>query len=766
LWQADLRNRFRAATNGNAANFNTLPANTKAAFKSEQAAIRAAVAELKLPAGEVVKSFRDTALEHLSGADSFLTATGMNADVSMDLAAKQLNSLADKIPTIGERQTRVRGEVEKLLRDQSPILVATEQAIRQTPDSAPPAALAKKLAPLVDLQKKQLAAFTALDLPGMDARRVRVIAALNAAVTDLKDALPQDLLTSQRWVKRELERVKTILVDGAVSPDDRADELARRCEDTLKMVENVVAAYPDLSGLNWSFLTQMAESLAASRATVQLQLPAAAFQDFVKLLDQFSISPEMAVLLNDAREAVQTADYSFRNQSKPQEVLRRVKLAFAAVTRLSDRLNGGESEVERIRRLAEYRRLGAAAINDKKMSNPTLAAEIVRQLGREIDELTNTRVGVSGQRLKKRLLDQYNALKDHATPERMAGMHAALAEGAEELVGMMADIDELTATFDRTPPAVAMRDADAFLPSRMLADELRAIARQYRNTRERITVLPELVVRRTQATDATPLNALEKKQRALAAELAKFADVLASHSVIFPADPGQAASDAVVAAERLHDGSLAAAKDAGERVVWGLRILANSDKAKGAADLAERQEALLKEMAPLDAMPGVSAAQQKTRAEELNRQATELVRKLEAAMRDVELGEVASKALADAAKTAKTAEKWLKDAEERANAGKPDDAAMLRSDVEASLRAAAGKTAGAGPATTTLPALDPDIAAIGGSLRQAEKAMRQAKRNLEGSDTSAAETAMRSAAESLSKAAKVVNERLTVGEGK
>jgi hypothetical protein len=236
--------------------------------------------------------------------------------------------------------------------------------------------------------------------------------------------------------------------------------------------------------------------------------------------------------------------------------------------------------------------------------------------------------------------------------------------------------------------------------------------------------------------------------------------------VIFPADPGQAASDAVVAAERLHDGSLAAAKDAGERVVWGLRILANSDKAKGAADFAIKQEALLKELSPLADVPGVSAAQQKTRAKELNRQAAELVRLLEAATRDVELGEAASKALADAAKTAKTAEKLLRDAEDKANAGKVEDAAMLRSDVEASLRASAGKAAGAGPATTTLPALDPDIAAIGGSLRQAEKAMRQAKRNLEGNDTSAAETAMRIAAESLNKAAKVVSERLTVGEGK
>jgi hypothetical protein len=768
LWQDDLRARFRTLTAGNSANYAALQAVTKDAFRTEQAAIRKAAGSLQLPAGDnaiAAIAARDAALEHLASVDGFLAANGANADTAMNVASDSLVQLAGKIPTITDRLIRSRSEFDRIWRDQDPILSAADAALRNSPT---PAALAKKLAPLIDAQKKLAAAFAALDLPRMESRRLRINAALLAALTDLKDNSPQDILVSQRWAKRELERLKIILIDAAVPPDDRADDLTRRLESMVKAAETIAAGCPDVSQLNWAFLTQAGEAAIASWANVQFQTHAVAMQEILRQFNQLPAAAEAAVLQYDAREVLQIADMGFRNGSKPQEVLRRVNLAAIAVGKLSDRLSGGESELERVRRLAEYRRVGAAAITASgSAANPTLAAEIARELGREIEELTNTRVGAAGQLRKKWLLAEYARLKEHATPELMIGIHNGLATGLDELAAVMADIDDLTSTFDRKPPVVAPDDADAFLPSRLLADELRDIARSYRRSHEQLTHLPEELIRRTKPTDAKPIAEVEKKQRSLAGEIAKFAESLSAKSVIFPADPEQIAAVALLAADRLHDGSLSAAKDAAQRTGWALRALATSEKAKGAGEFAARQEAILKELAPLFDSPGVAAAQQRIRADELMRQTNELIKGLEAAALDAGLVEAAGKALNDAANTAKAAGKLLAEATRKAEAGRAEDAAALRTEAEALLRAAAGKAAGAGIATTTLPRLDPDTAAIGTALRRAEKAMRQASRDLgEKPAVGPAGTAMGVAAESLGKAAKAIGEQLGGAERK
>src|SRR5262249_34401389 len=121
--------------------------------------------------------------------------------------------------------------------------------------------------------------------------------------------------------------------------------------------------------------------------------------------------------------------------------------------------------------------------------------------------------------------------------------------------------------------------------------------------------------------------------------------------------------------------------------------------------------------------------------------------------RDAGEQEPAGKTLTDAANTAKMAETLLADAGVKANSGKAEDAATLRDQAEAQLRAAAGKAAGAGPPTTTLPGLDPNKTAIGDSLRRAELALRQAAQNADAK-------AMRTAAEALKNAAKGIAERL------
>jgi hypothetical protein len=753
LWQEDLRSRFRAATGGNAANFATLPAATRAKLAAEQAAIHAAAAKLRVPPDSV--SLRGAALEHLTAADNFLKATGENADAAMRASAEQLNRLAEKLPAVPDRLAKSRGEFDRLYREQESILGAVEQIYR----NSEPAAVPRKLPTLADRQQKQVAGFAALDLPGLGARRARTLAALAAAAADLRDGLAGDVTASQAWAKREFERFRTVLFENGPPPDDLADDLARRMRAVATAVAPVVAAHPEFPDRLWGLLKQ-AGAADLARAVRQLQPQAVAVQGIARQIESFPRVPEAPGLLNDAQEAVRVADMGFRNGTRLPELLRRVRAAADQLTLLSDRLNGAESDLDRVRRLAANRR--AAAAEAKKLTpNSPANSEVGRQLGRGFEELTHTRVGAAGQVLKKRLLDEYARLRDHAAPDRQAGAHAKLATGLDELAALMADVEELGRTFDRNPTPDGTDEADAFLPSRSLADALRDFARRYRTTREQLTHLPEELAKWTRPAEANPLAAIEKRQRELAADVAKMVEALALRPAKFSAEAYQAAEETRTAAERFRNGSVPAGKEAAGQAADLLRKLAGGEPEAG--KLADRQAAILAELAKLPESPAVAVAQQRARAAELGRAAAGLVRSLESASRDALPDENAAKTLADAADTARVAGMLLADGDEADAKGKPSEAATLRAEAEVQFRVAAAKAAGAGPALTTLPTLDPDTAAIGESLRRAELAMRQAARELEGKkpDPAAAGKSMRSAAEELAKTARGIRNRLT-----
>ncbi len=733
LWQDDLRNRFRVATAANPGNFATLPAATRASFRTEQAAIRSATGALRVSPGAGAAA-RDTAVEHLTGVSNFLNATGANVDVAMKIAIDQLNMLAEKLPTIPERLAKTRSEFDKLLREQESIVVGVEQVFRLSD----PTAFQKKLAPFAARQQQQVAAFTALDLPGFDPRRVRMLAALTAATTDLHSAVILDVPVSQAWAKREFERFRSTLFDNTAPADEKADELARRMEDVVKALQSM-GATPTI---------------------------AANVQDILKQLGKLTRTPEAPALLYDAGASMQTADLAFRNSNtKPAELLRKVQTAAEDLARLSDRLNSIESDLDRVRRLSANRRL--AAIRAKEIPpNSQVNPEVGRELARELDELTLTRVGFVAQMQKKRILDEYARLRDKPAADRQAEAHANLATGLDELAAFMADIDDLCATVERAPSPTETSEADGFLPSRTLADALRDLARRHRTARERIINLPAELRKWTKPANTNPLAEIEKEQRKLGTDVSKLVESLSTQSVRFPADPNFAESETLLAANHLRNGSVREAKENGARAMRLLRKLAESPLARGAGELANRQERLLRELSSAAAIPGVVAARQRARVQELASSATELLRRLEAAARDAGLEGTAGKTLAEAAIATSAARKLLIDADDKLVAGKAEEAATLREEAEAQFREIAAKTAGTGPAPTTLPPLDPNTAEIGETLRRSELAMRQAIRDLEGKpDQSSVAKAMQTAAEGMSKIAKAMRERLQ-NEGK
>ena len=143
--------------------------------------------------------------------------------------------------------------------------------------------------------------------------------------------------------------------------------------------------------------------------------------------------------------------------------------------------------------------------------------EALRQLGREADELTATRVGAAGQTLKKRALDLYAKIRAKTDPDRIGTDLKALATTLDELAAKMADIAELATGVGRATPT-APPEADQFLPSKPQADELHELAKQQRALHTQVTNLTAELVNRLRPTAMNPLAAIEAKQVAIAAD--------------------------------------------------------------------------------------------------------------------------------------------------------------------------------------------------------------------------------------------------------
>ncbi len=393
---------------------------------------------------------------------------------------------------------------------------------------------------------------------------------------------------------------------------------------------------------------------------------------------------------------------------------------------------------------------------EKREPDPAAAGEVSRQLGRDAEELALTRVGFAGQALKKRLLDQYARLKDQQFPDRLIGIHKGLAESLDELAALMADIADLTATYERSLPAAPPTDADAFLPSKPHAEALRELTRQQRALHDRITGLSATVQQRVKPTENNPLAALEQQERELTAAITLFVQKLEVDAAKLSLE---VATEANRAADGLVNGLVGPVARSAEQAAQALRQLSESNKSKPwamtAADLAARQDALIAELTKVPDAPCVAASQQKARGEELARKAGELARQLKLAARNSGPDESASKVLLDAAATAKTAGELIAEATLKAANGIAADAEKVRAAAAGSLKACAKKVGVLVPMMTVASTTDPAATNAAVALRRAEMAMRQALDELDAkTDRAAIEKAMRTAADTLDAATK------------
>jgi hypothetical protein len=719
-WQADLSDRLEAAAKGNA--YDKLPAALLAALRAEQTALHAAVEALALPP-EVAKVRQSAALHTRVAADSLATR-GARAAAAMKLAAEALTRLAAQTPATGERHRNALRALDPLRFELESSGNAVDQVLRgadrQPPDAA---ALAKKLIPQIDRQRKLVAGVLALDLPGMGERRARAAAALAAAAADMHDGSALDIQASQAWARREFERLKAAL-DGNPAPDAKADELHRRLA--------ALAAALDARGAD------------LTRAHVEPAGPV--LQEAARQLTAL-VAPEAPALFNDARTAVQSAEVAVRD-ARPDEARRRTRAAAEALGRLADRLNGAESDYERLTRLAANRRLAA-----EKPKELLFSDEAVRQLAREADELTHTRVGAAGQTLKRRALDLYAKLRAKADPDRIGTDQKALTTTLDELAAKAADIAELAVADRRDGPAPGSGGADAFLPSKPHAEALRELEKRLRALHAHVAgFAAELAVRLRPAAN-NPLAAPAAEQRQLAVAALELARDAATETAL------KAADAALLASDRVRVGQVQAGRDAAGRAAALLHELAAAGPTKPwgrrAAALAARQDGVAAVLAGLPDDPGAVVAQQVARALQLAQEAGEVAAALELVVKSLPPDDGTRTAVLDAVKRARAADKQLSDAAKAASEADAAEAEKHRGAAEAALReGAAGidrATPAAAPNGTNL--------AVGEALRAAERAMKEAAPALaHGGDAETARRAMRNATQALAEAAQRVGE--------
>ncbi len=724
LWQDDLLTRLKTATK--TVPFDKLPESTRTAFRNEQKAIHTGLAQLALPPDASIKSVRDSAAVHTGTANRSLAGTGAGAPAAMKLAVDALNRLAEKTPPVADRLAKTLRAFEKLRPPQDTLANEIDQAFRGSEGQAATPVLLKKLASLAERQRSLGPMISALDLPGLGERQARVTSAVALAVADLQIGTPFDIQASQLLVRRELDRLKLVL-EGFVPPDTKADELYRK-------------------------LTALADALDAHGAnlTTKLLEPAGpVVQDVQRQLERLTV-PEAPALLNDARAAFLGFDSWFRNDTKPDEARRHIRAAANALEQLSGRLSGAETDLERVQRLAYNRRLAVARARElsdaKAPFNPPASEEAGRQLVREAEELVHTRVGVAGQLNKKRVLDQYARLRAKTEPDRLASDQKALAEALDELAAKMADVAALaTSTGTSAPPAPP--EIDTYLPSRTFAEALRGLVSQQRARHDQLTGFAQALADRLRPAPINPFPGLEASQRAIAAELLVLAPEAGELKLQWKA--------AASVADRLHVGDARGAIKSAETAVDLLKQLERSGAGKPwgqrATDLAARQGTVLGAVTKLAGASNAATAQQIVRAKELAARAAELAQALELSAKGSDPLDETTNVILEAVTQAARAEKLLIEAVRKAEASEIREAAKLRADADARIRAAYTRISGASPVGPT------SASDLGVALRAAEVAMRSALVNLTSTPPTSAEKAMHAAAGALGTASKSVN---------
>jgi hypothetical protein len=391
-------------------------------LRREQEAIRQAAEKLSVPPqNQAAQQDRKDAERHAAeAAESLKKADAGAARSQMEQTKQALNRLAEKLPTLAQRQQQAARELADLRHLQDDIGRQTEQAVRDAEKKDVCAARTREelVKRLTDAGRRQADAAERLgkmDVPNQEARQERVQDALNRALGDIMDGRTMDVNASQQQARRELERLQQAL-NGQKPADEHARKLAKRQSELAEEAKQA-ANDPKTTPQKHEELRRKQQQLADEA----FALPA----------------PEAPQRKAEAVAATRNAAEQAKQKPADADTPKRMADAAKALERLADQMSGKEADAARAARLAKNQAEAAADAERQARAQPSQqpTAQAQQNQQRIADEARQVRGGDEAQGEKKKA----NEALTRAERATKAGDKAKAAREAADALRNLAD---------------------------------------------------------------------------------------------------------------------------------------------------------------------------------------------------------------------------------------------------------------------------------------------------------------------------------------
>jgi hypothetical protein len=430
--QKDLQKRLEEETRK--PNAKTPLAERLKPLEREQKAIQEAAEDLSVPPqNQAAQQDRKEAADRAAKAAEALRKSDKNqAAAKMEQARQALDRLADRLPTLQQRQQQARAELEQLRRQQDDIARQAEQAVKQMEkrdpnDAKTRAELAQKLTDNARRQAETAERLSKMDAPKQAARQERAQEALNKALKDLLDGSPRDLAASQKEARKQLERLQDALAGKKVAEESAQHTTAKPNEQSPRQqASNLAKQQRDLAKA-----TQQAKQQADKKPGEQgKQELRKAMKDIADKQQQLNRQASK-LPANTAQRALQEARTA---QNKAQDALGKED-----ATRAERKQNDAAAALERLAQQLPER---APASAKKDQADPPQGlpskpqAERARQLAKEQRELRDAVGRMAREAAQARATPKEDPLADLAKQQRAVAKEAAqLAKDVGEQQG-------------------------------------------------------------------------------------------------------------------------------------------------------------------------------------------------------------------------------------------------------------------------------------------------------------------------------------------
>ncbi len=234
-------------------------------LQKEQDALHKAVKQLSVPEKNTeAQKQRQEAADHTArAAEALEKGDPRQAEARMDEARRDLNRLAEKLPSLPERRAQAMRELAQLRKLQREVARDAEKAVREAAREKPADqadTLKKGLADAAKRQAEIADRLDKLDTPNREERRQQAAEAVKKALKDLQEARAKAVNPSQQEAQRQLQQLEEATSAANKEPPrtgaahnpalpsrgqaDQARQLAKQQRELRAEVEKAVKAPP------------------------------------------------------------------------------------------------------------------------------------------------------------------------------------------------------------------------------------------------------------------------------------------------------------------------------------------------------------------------------------------------------------------------------------------------------------------------------------------------------------------------------------------